>query len=111
MRTILFHASRKGRAALDDGLEIVHPAFNAKVMPADVVVDGDIIAIANITCSCHSPIEVVGAFESGFEAYLFEIGLVIIVVFLMEVVLVPLELFEQDEAPSFIKIDKFLDPI
>jgi hypothetical protein len=65
MRTILFHASRKGRAALDDGLEIVHPAFNAKVMTADVVVKGDTIAKANITRSYHSPIEVVGTFKSG----------------------------------------------
>lgn len=46
--------------------------------------------------------------ESGLEASPLEVELVLVVVLLSEDLVVPLEILQQDEAPSLVKIDQIV---
>lgn len=46
--------------------------------------------------------------ESGLEASPLEVELVLVVVLLSEDFVVPLEVLQQDEAPSFVEIDQLV---
>ena len=46
--------------------------------------------------------------ESGLEAGPLEVELVLVVVLLSEDLVVPLEILQQDEAPSLVKIDQIV---
>lgn len=55
---IITHAGGKGGALLDGCLQVAHPALNAEVVTADVVVNWDIIRVADLAESLHSSVEV-----------------------------------------------------
>lgn len=82
MRTTFIHAAREGRAALNGTFEVSHPTFQTIVVPANIIVYGNFFIAANIAGANHSPVEGGRTVEGGLEAYLFEIRLIVIVVFL-----------------------------
>jgi hypothetical protein len=55
------------------------------------------------------PVDFSGAVEPCPETCPAQVLFIVVVVFLSQVILIPLEVFEQDEAPSLVKIDQPLD--
>ena len=108
MWAVAVHASGKGRAALDASLEMSHPALDAEVMPANIVVNGHLIIATHLAHACDAPIEARRMIESLLESGPLEVELVLVVVLLSEDFMVPLEILEQDEAPALVEIDQFV---
>jgi len=79
---------------------MIKPAIYAEVVVADIVVDANIFSIANFAGSYHAPIKEVRILKIWSETDSFEIKLILIVVFLFEVIFIPLEFLEKEKAPS-----------
>lgn len=77
-------------------------------MPANIVVDGHVLVAAHLAHACDSAIEARRMIESRPESRSLEVELILVVVLFPEDFMVPLEVFEQDEAPALVEIDQFL---
>ena len=85
-----------------------HPALDAEVMPANIVVNWHLIIAAHLAHACDAPIEARRMIESLLESGPLEVELVLVVVLLSEDFMVPLEILKQDEAPALVEIDQFV---
>lgn len=82
---------------------MAHPAFDAVAVSAYVGNDGHAFAAADIADPLLAA-EVAGRFEVRREANLLQVLFVSIVVVLPQVILVPLEQLQQDQAPALVQV-------
>ncbi len=88
---------------------MTNPALQAKIMPTDIIVDGDAIKATNLTNTFHSFIEVKRVFKAGLEPDFLEVALAVIIILFFQVFLVPLEFLEEYEAPPSAEVNQVLD--
>lgn len=103
MGTITVHTSRESRTPIDTALQMPHPTFQAIIMPTDIVIQGYVLRAANLTHADDPTIEIQRTLQGRLETNPIQMLLIVVVVLLLQIILTPLELPQQDQTPPLVQ--------